>query len=76
MPVGLLFRLFVRLVYARLPSVTTHANSKWLIKCILISAAIVENAFPLSLTAWMTCSSKCAISVHQTCVFIPFSVSE
>ncbi|EXY32116.1 hypothetical protein M080_5592, partial [Bacteroides fragilis str. 3397 T10] len=34
-----MFRLFNRLAYERLPSVTTQANSKWLIKCIRIKAA-------------------------------------
>jgi hypothetical protein len=56
----------------RLPSVATHVQSKWLIKCIRNNAAMVKNVFVLSDVIWITCKSKYAINVQQTCIFMPF----
>jgi hypothetical protein len=76
MAAGLLFLLIVRLAYVRRPSVTTRDKSKWLIKWMRINAATVENAFFVCDKRRTAFSSKWAIRVHHTCVFIPFSVSE
>jgi hypothetical protein len=65
-----LLRLFVRLLYDRLPFSMTQYKSKWLIKCIRINAATVENALPVFDLRIKTVSGKCAISVAQTCVLM------